>query len=164
MKANSIFFVAWLLIVSTLTLSSETPKRIPIAVIVNKSNPMTNINIPELRRMMLGEVRAWANRRRITIVRRDPESSTFQTSVNVIAGMTAVEFQRHILNQEFRGEEAVPYKTLNSVNSACEYVYNVPGAIAFIEAQPVQSPPCESLVKVLSVNNKLPEEASYPLR
>ena len=125
---------------------------------------MGNIEMAELRRLLLGEVRQWANQRRVTIVHRDQESAAYQTSLDLVTHMTAAEYRRFLLNQEFRGDEPVTLKVLNSASSACEFVFNVPGAIAVVEAEPALTAPCLTLVKVLTVNSKLPGDVDYSLR
>ena len=40
-------------------------KRIALAVIVHKSNTLGNIELSELRGIMLGDIRQWENRRRM---------------------------------------------------------------------------------------------------
>src|SRR5947207_6785090 len=43
-----------------------------LAVVVNLSNPVQNLSIPELRRIFLGERSHWPNGRRITLVMMEP--------------------------------------------------------------------------------------------
>lgn len=135
-----------------------------LAVIVNKNNPVGNIELAELRRLILGEVRQWSNNRRVTIVHRDASSAAYSVTLDRVARMTPAEYRRLKLNQEFRGEAPSTSKTLNSAKSACEFVFNVPGAIAVVEASFALQPPCLELAKVLSVDNKLPGEAHYSLQ
>ena len=167
MKVAKQYRVAWIacLLASSLNIGDAgIPRRTTVAVIVNKANPVSNLEITELRRLMLGEIHYWSNQRRVTLVHRDPSSAAYQTSLDLVIHMTAPEYRRFLLNQEFRGEEAVTSKTLRSPDGACEFVFNVPGAIAVVEAEPALLPPCLAWVKVIPVNNKLPGEANYLLQ
>lgn len=164
MSLHRISSIAFFMIAATITGGAKVQQRTQVAVIVNKLNPVGNIEMVQLRRLILGEVRQWANQRRVTIVHRDPQSAAYQMSLDVVVHMTAGEYRRFLLNQEFRGGEPIGSKTLNSAKSACEFVYNVPGAIAVVEAESALTPQCSYLVKVLTVDNKLPGEANYSLQ
>ena len=160
-------FLSWgvCCLLASMSPSGAVPqKRTVLAVIVNKSNPVSNIAVDDLRRMLLGEVRQWDSRRRVTIVQRDAGSAAFQTSLDLVMRMTASEYRRILLNGEFRGDAPLSIKTLNSPNTACEFVFNVPGALAVVEADAAMMPPCLELAKVIPVNNKLPGDVGYSLR
>jgi ABC-type phosphate transport system substrate-binding protein len=135
-----------------------------LAVIVNKNNPVTNIRIEDLRRILLGEMRQWETRQRVTVVQRDPSSLAFQTSLELVVRMTPAEYRRSLLHGEFRGDAPVAIKTLNTPSGACEFVFNVPGAVGIVEADVALMPPCMELAKVIPVNNKRPGEAGYFLQ
>jgi hypothetical protein len=52
---------------------------------------------------------------------------------------------------------------LNSDAAACQFVFNVPLAIAIVEAGSLASPACSS-VRVLRIDGKLPGEEGYRLK
>lgn len=163
MKHLHIFCIAGLLF-NSIHGEASKHKRIVLAVIVHKSNALGNIELSELRGIMLGDIRQWDNRRRVTVVRLATASEAYQASVELVMGMTGAEYRRLLLNQEFRGQEVVPSKILNSPDGACEFVSHVPGAIGFVEATSTLGPACASQVKVLLVSTKLPGQAGYLLQ
>ncbi len=76
---------------------------------------------------------------------------------------TPGEYKRSLQNIEYRGETPVSIKILNSDAAACQFVFNVPSAIAIIETKSLVSAAC-SQVQVLRIDGKLPGEEGYRLK
>lgn len=133
-----------------------------LTVIVNKSNPVGSISQEELRSLLLGEVALWSNKQRVTLVERDPSSQAFQKTLRLILHMKGGEYQRWLLQVEFRGEKTPLIKILNSDEGAAKYVFNVPGAIGITDGTP--SGAVWSDIKILRVDGKLPGDSGYALK
>ena len=82
--------------------------------------------------MFLGQTREWPNHRPVTLVRCEAYDPATAALLRDVLQMTAVEYGRHLLRVEFQGQEPLRLKTLHSAQSACEFVSNVPGAIAIV--------------------------------
>jgi len=133
-----------------------------LTVIVNKSNPLDSISTSELRALLLGKVSEWPNKQQVILVERESTSPTFQRTLKVVLHMSEGEYERWILQEEFRGEKPPLIKTLNSDEGASKFVFYVPGAVAITDGVPSLAFSPE--VKVLRVDGKLPGDIGYPLK
>ena len=149
------------------SLTGEAPAqsasaRPPLYVVVHKSNPVTNLSVEQIRRFVLGEERAWPNKEKVTVVEQDQTSLSFQRVLESVLRMSPAEFARLTVGATFRGQEVLPIKTLHSEQSAAKFVFNVPGAIAFLCEPP--APALSEGLRVLRVESHLPGEPGYALR
>jgi hypothetical protein len=133
----------------------------PAAVLVHRSNPLDSITSHELRGILMGEVGRWSGRR-ITIVGRESTNPAYQKMLHQILRMSENDYRRALMAAEFRGESAPLIKVLNTDDGAWKFVYNVPSAIAIVNAVPAGALP--SQVKVLRIDGKLPGEPDYVLQ
>lgn len=140
------------LTLSIATVGANVPT--PIAVIVNTANPIEEMTSNHLREVLLGSIREWPNRRRITIVQREGKSLVAASVLKSLLQMSPQDYNRFLLNLEFRGEEPVALKTLLSDESACNFVFNAPGAIGFVSAEFLQNAACRARVRVLRVPDR----------
>lgn len=131
-----------------------------LTVLVNKANPTESLSMPQLRKLMLGDVHSWPDKKPVLVVRRDAASPAFHCLLSAVVRMTESEFKRYLMNTEFRGEEAVPQRTAATADAAVKMVISVPGSIAIVEGAAVQSNPA---LKVVRINGKMPGEPGYPL-
>ena len=132
-----------------------------LAVIVHKSNPVQDITRNQLRKLMLGEVREWPNQNKVVIVHREPESMIFHAVLGKILHLTSLDYRRALLSAEFRGAQSLSVKILRSDDGAAKFVWNVPGAIAVIDATPAIAH--SSRVKIVRIEGKLPGDQGYGL-
>lgn len=133
------------------------------AVVVHRSNPTSNVRFSDLRAFFSGDARHWSDGMKVVLVERDLESDVFRFLMQHVLNTTAVEYQRHLANIEFRGETPVMVRILNSDAAACKFVFNVPGAIALVAAGSLELPECGA-VQVVRIEGKLPGEDKYRLR
>ena len=133
----------------------------PAAVLVHKSNPLDSLTAEQLRGILLGEAGRWSGRR-ITIVERESTNPAFQKMLRQILRMSENDYRRALMAAEFRGESAPLIKVLNTDDGAWKFVFNVPTAIAIVNAVPVGMLPPQ--VKVLRIDGKLPGEPDYVLQ
>src|SRR5437660_713321 len=107
----------------------------PISIIVNIANPVEEITTNRLREVLFGNVREWPTKRRITVVQREPASPVAASVLKSFVGMSPEEYNRYLLNLQFKGQQPLAIKTLLSDESACSFVFNAPGAIGFISTE-----------------------------
>lgn len=133
-----------------------------LTVIVNKSNPVESISKVELRALLLGKIAQWPNKLRVTLVEREASSPTFQKTLQLVLHMSEGDYDRWLIQAEFRGEKTPLIKTLNSDEGAGKFVFNVPGAIAVTDGVP--SLALSSEIKVLRVDGRLPGDPEYTFK
>ena len=153
-----ILLAAW---IATMTPAGAAKDPI-LTVIVNKANPFDSISNMDLRALLLGKMAQWPNKQPVILVERESNSPTFRKTLQVVLHMTEGDYERWILQEEFRGEKTPLIKTLNSDEGAGKFVFYVPGAIAITDGVP--SLALSSEIKVLRVDGKLPGDPGYPLK
>ncbi len=131
----------------------------PLAIVVNRSNPVDDLSSSDLREIFLAYRSHWKNGRRITLVMRDPGKPESKTILRDVCGMNEDQFKTHFLHGLYTGEILVSPKTLATPTGVREFVFNVPGAIGYVRFGDV-----DSSVKVLRVDELLPSEKGYKLR
>jgi ABC-type phosphate transport system substrate-binding protein len=132
-----------------------------LAVVVNKDNATEGLSMAQLRRLLLGDMRNWPDKKKVSLVAPDPQSSAFKCLLSSVVRMSDVEYHRFIASVQFRGEEPVDLHTANSGATAAKMVSGAPGAIGIVETGSL--PAISSSVRVLRINGKQPGEAGYPL-
>lgn len=130
----------------------------PLAIVVNRSNPMTEISLADLRKIYRGQRSRWSNGRRVTLVMRDPGTPERVAILQRLYGVDEDEYRRGWLQAVFTGEANGSPKVLASPNGVLRFVFNVPGAIGYVRASEV-----DASVKTLRVDGRLPGEAGYSL-
>jgi phosphate transport system substrate-binding protein len=130
----------------------------PLAIVVNRNNPLTEISLADLRRVFRGQRTRWTNGRRVTLVMRDPGTAERGAILQSLYGLDEDEYRRTYLQAVFSGEASDAPKTLASTNGVLRFVYNVPGAIGYVRARDV-----DASVKTLRVDGHLPGEPGYRL-
>jgi hypothetical protein len=130
-----------------------------LAIVVNESNPVTDLSFGELRKIFLGERSHWPNGRRITLVMIEPGRPERAAMLRELYHMNETELNRHFLHALFTGQVLVSPKTLNTPLGVCKFVFNVPGAIGFLRASDV-----DDSVRVIRIDGHLPQDREYSLR
>ena len=130
----------------------------PLAIVVNRNNPLTEISLADLRRVFRGQRSRWTNGRRVTLVMRDPGTPERDAILRSVYGLDEAEYRRSFLQAVFSGQTSDAPKTLASSNGVVRFVYNVPGAIGYVRARDV-----DASVKTLRVEGRLPGEPGYRL-
>jgi len=130
----------------------------PLAIVVNRNNPLSEISLADLRRVFRGQRSRWTNGRRVTLVMRDAGAPEREAIIQGLYGLDEAQYRRTFLQAVFSGEAAEAPKTLASTNGVLRFVYNVPGAIGYVRARDVNAS-----VKMLRVDGRLPGEPGYRL-
>jgi ABC-type phosphate transport system substrate-binding protein len=89
-----------------------------LAVVVNKSNPVESLSLAQLRKLMLGDVRAWQDHKEVTLISRDPSSKVFQCVLSSVVRLSSGDYHRYVINAEFRGDEPMAIQTVDSDSTA----------------------------------------------
>lgn len=131
----------------------------PLAIVVNRSNPLDGVSSAELRRIFLGSRTYWTNGRRITILMREPGDQERDFVLREVCGMNEQQFKTHFLHGLYTGEILVSPKILDTSAGVKKFIFNVPGAIGYVRLEEV-----DDTVKVLRVDERLPSEKGYRLQ
>jgi ABC-type phosphate transport system substrate-binding protein len=134
----------------------------PLAVVVHRSSTVDNLASADLRRILTGDRLAWPDSSATVVVEQPEDSATQQRMLRTLLKTTPAGYRRQLLELQFQGKDAPAIKVLNSDETALKFVWNVPGAVAVIDAALAASAP--SRVKVLRLDGKLPGEPGYPLQ
>jgi len=151
--------IAALLAAPTLDCAAETN----FAAVVHQSNPTHNLRFRELLSLFQGASREWPNSSVVVLVERDAGSEPFRYLMERLLNTTPGEYKRSLQNIEYRGEAPVSIKILNSDAAACQFLFNVPSAIAIVETGSLALPAC-SAVQVVRIDGKLPGDQGYRLK
>ena len=130
-----------------------------LAIIVNRSNPVTNLSFRELRKIFLGESSRWPNGRRIAVAMMDSEQPECRAVLRQIYRMDEDGYREHFLKGVFQGEIFQAPKTLASPAVMRKFVFNAPGAIGYVRISDV-----DSSVKVVRIDGHLPADEDYRLQ
>jgi len=132
-----------------------------LAVVVTKTTATDSLSMAQLRKLVIGDVHTWPDKSKVTLVGTDPDGALFKCVLTTVVRMTLPEYHKYLLSAEFRGDEPLRAKTVDSAASAVRAVGAAGGSIAIVDAGSVASPGAS--VKVLSINGKRPGEPGYPL-
>src|SRR5215211_5803584 len=107
----------WVLGVIALSLVGAAPRVAraqvpePLAIVVNRNNPLSEISLADLRRVFRGQRSRWANGRRVTLVMRDPGAPERDAILQSLYGLDEEEYRRTFLQAVFSGEASDGPKT-----------------------------------------------------
>ena len=146
----------WLVACVVNLASIASAQSVPVAVVVNEKNPVTNLRSAELRQIFAGEKRSWPGGLPIKLFVRAPEAHE-RTALLKLLGMTESEYKKYGTAQVFRGEAQTEPVSLFSNGMQKEAIVVYPGAVALVNAQDVKPG-----MKVVKVDGKMPSEAGYP--
>jgi len=154
MSANVNVLVVLMLLTCTF---AELAQPTDIAVVVNPGNPVTNLTLPELRKLMAGEKRSWENGQAVRIFVRAPGTRERATLLKLL-GMSESEYKQYWIAQVFRGEAQTEPVTLPSNGMQKEAILAIPGALVLMDSKDVKA-----RAKVVEINGHLPGQPGYPL-
>jgi len=150
---------AVLLGIGALRLEASPPKEESLAIVVNQSNPISDLSSAELRAVLLGERSHWSNGRRITLVMMEPGQAERDAVLRQICRMSESDLHRRLVQGLLTGEILVSPKTLSSPEGVRKFVFNVPGAIGYLRTSDV-----DDTVKVLTIDGRNPADPQYSLK
>jgi ABC-type phosphate transport system substrate-binding protein len=130
-----------------------------LGIVVNRSNPVENLSLAELRKIFLGEQSHWSNGRRITVVMLEPGKQERQAVLTQIYRMDDKDFNKHFSQGVSTGEIHAAPKTLATSTEVLKFVLNVPGAIGYVRVTEA-----DDSVKVVHVDSRLPGDKDYSIR
>lgn len=130
----------------------------PIAIVVAKSSPLTNLSLYQLKHLYLGELLTDPDGKRLIPLNQPVQSydrSAFDANV---LGMSPDQQASYWIDRRIRGLSGSP-RTVDSGDLAQRIVARLDGAVAYLPISAVRPD-----VKVVRVEGKLPGDPGYRLR
>jgi hypothetical protein len=139
--------------------AQEDPGAAGVSVVVNADNPIGDISMVSLRKVVLGETTSWKNHTSIVLILRPEGTRERNLVAHVVAQMSNSQFKQHWMGKVFRAEASAEPLTVTSKGLMLEYLGDRRGGISFIEA-----PAILPHIKVITVNGLKPGDLNYALR
>lgn len=130
-----------------------------IAIVVHKDTAVDDLSMTELRNIFLANQQFWANRSRIILLVRAPQSDERDFVLNSIYQMDEAQFRQYWIAKMFRAEVPRGPKIVFSAGMTRDLVVAIPGSISFMRFADVTDD-----VKVVRVDGKLPGDEGYLLK
>ncbi len=128
----------------------------PIAIVVNRDNPVSDIAVEDIRHLYLGVRTAFPNGQPVLLLESKGLRERFYRSA---LGMTVDEFNRYWIGLVFTGDPAAPPQQVASDKTLKLLVGRHRGAVAYISASQA-----DSTVKVLQIHGAQPGDPDYPVQ
>ena len=148
---RTIVFVALALLCGTPEALAEDP----VAVVVDRDNPRTDISVSELKEIFQGKRREWSDGARVIALDLEPGPVREGFNRNVM-GMDQASVDQYWVEQKVRGAGSPP--KVVSATTAVKLVPRLRGGIAYVPLSAV-----DASVKVLTVGGVAPDKAGYPI-
>jgi ABC-type phosphate transport system substrate-binding protein len=115
----------------------ETTAHTSLVIIVNVQNPVNELSVGDLRRILLGETTRWPDGRRITVAMRESAQAERDAVLRLVCNMSDQDYTRYLLHATFRGALQSSPKVLETATGVRRFVFNVPGAIGYVRGDEV---------------------------
>ena len=130
-----------------------------VALIVNKSNAVSELSSVDLRRILVGDLTRWPGNSKITLLLLPPGSEERRATLRTLIKMSDDDFTRHWISLVFQGEATAGPKATSSPASMTKLVAGIPTALGMLDVDDV--PAGDSGVKVLRIDGKAPTDEGY---
>jgi phosphate transport system substrate-binding protein len=157
----------FVVLVATALLGSGTASQAAaddVAVIVNKSNPVSAFTMADLRKILLGPRPRWASGYEIFVLMTQPGQPERSGTLKIVCGMSETDFNLHFVRGLRHSDGSVndngySPKVFNSGVQLRQSVASGPNAVGFINASEV-----DDSVKVVLIDGSSPGQPAYKLR
>jgi hypothetical protein len=73
-----------------------------LAFVVNQANATEGFSIAQLRRLLLGDLRNWPDKKKVSLITPNPQSAMFKCVLSAVVRMSDSEYHRFIASMGFR--------------------------------------------------------------
>jgi ABC-type phosphate transport system substrate-binding protein len=136
-----------------------------VAVIVNKSNPVSAFTMAELQKILLGPRPKWTSGKEIAVLMTQPGQPERSGTIKIVCGMSETDFNLHFVrglrkaDGSTTGDNGYSPKVFSSGAQLRQSVASGANAVGFIKASEV-----DDSVKVVSVDGSSPGQLAYKLK
>ena len=158
---------AFVLAVVTAMVMTPPPVRAggePIVVIVNVANPVDNLAMGDLKKIVLSEHSRWDTGKAVApvmVTAGAPERTAF---LKIVCGMNDADFGKYFLQAAFAGKSATPPKEVGGPQGVKSTVAGSPGAIGFVKAADFHGDGSDGGVKAVKIDGMAASDDGYKLR
>ena len=139
--------------------AAQTTESPDIAIVVNSENVVSNLTMPELRRIFRGERQYWSSNSPVVLLMDAPGARERDVILRTVLQMSEDEYTQYWVAKIMRAEASFPPTAVFSYSMVGEGIRGNRGAIGYVVASDVPRG-----LKVLQVDGILPGKAGYPLR
>jgi hypothetical protein len=132
-------------------------ERTPLAVIVAKTSPLSELSSAQLTRMYMGDLVDSGGKRLIPLNRATATEEREEFDQAVL-GKSPDEMARYWIDRKIRGQSGAP-KAVEPVDVYERVVAKLDGAIGYVRVSDIHGD-----VKVLRIDGKAPTDRGYPIR
>ena len=129
-----------------------------MALVSNKSNPVTVITLPDLVKICKGQVNHWPDGKPVTFITRNPSLPEMRLVLEKIYGMPKEEVNSLITAANHGRANHPAIVVVDSDDVLVQRVESTAGAVGLVDVYSITGG-----VKVVKVAGKLPLEPGYPL-
>jgi hypothetical protein len=86
--------LASLLALAPRTARAQESETEPLAIVVNRNNPLNEISLADLRRVFRGQRSRWSNGRRVTLVMREQGTREREAILQSLYGVAEEDYRR----------------------------------------------------------------------
>jgi hypothetical protein len=156
-EGNLLRRAVWAIAVSMTFLSASAWCR-DIALVSNKTTPITTIAMADLVKVCKAQMSHWSNGKAVTLVTRSPEVPEMRLVLEKIYGMTPEAVSSLIVAANHEHISRPLIVVVNSDEDVVKKVEETPGAVGFADVYSITG-----AVQVVKVGGKLPLEPGYVL-
>jgi phosphate transport system substrate-binding protein len=160
LKLRICFVLSCLVVFSLISFrAAGTPAATDVAIVVNSTNPVSNLTLSELRKIYFGDRQYWKGNLPVLVLMRSHGAHEREVVLRVVFEMTEETYTKFWVAKVMRAEVSDPPASLYSFGMLQEGVRGNAGAIGYVTVNDVRPG-----VKVLRIDGLLPGESGYPLR
>jgi ABC-type phosphate transport system substrate-binding protein len=130
-----------------------------LAVIVNKTNPVQNLTILQLRKILLGAEGKWPAGKKIAVLMPMPGTPGRDGLLRIVCGMNETDFTLHFLHASFNGDAGDPPRSIAASVQLRDLVAGTPNALGFVGASDA-----DDSVKIVTIDGSGPGQTGYKLK
>jgi len=131
---------------------------VPIAIVVAKNSPITNISLYQLRHLYLGEFVTGPDGKRLIPLNQTMQSRDRLAFDAAVLGMSFEQQATYWIDRRIRGMSGSP-RAVDSGDLAQRIIARLDGAVTYLPVTAVRSD-----VKIVRVDGKLPTDPDYRIR
>jgi hypothetical protein len=138
--------------------SSAAEPRVKLVVVVQKSSPLSDLSLRDLKRLYLGEYITDAGGKKLTALNHPAQSPDRVGFDQVVLKMAPEQIGRFWIDRKIRGQPAPP-RSITPRELLRKLVAASPGAVTYLRESEL-----DPELKALTIDGKRPEAADYPLQ
>jgi hypothetical protein len=127
-----------------------------LAVVVNANNPVQELTVAELRKIVNGERQFWSGKTQILLVLKSDDTPETQLLLGRTIHANGAEFNKIWTERVFRGDATKAPLRVPSSGMLVQVIRDYRGGIGFVAGHDL--PPD---LKIVKIEGKLPGEAKY---